>query len=198
MKPFGPVASINLASGNHQKQNIATPPGAPQVAIYSPKNADWLIQFYSRHVDSANGTFVASDSASPANYSFTNSVDYSAISSNMQSFVASLGLNSQQVASLNAQIQTYLFNYQAYLNSISNSNGAVHHTAQVWGAGVFNVNAGRSLYTGWINGWLVCAPAFLHDQAAIEARLKQWVQRVLMRSHIPVNVMKGTPLPLRT
>jgi len=185
MKPFGPVAYINLAGGNHQRPSVATPAGAPRVASYSPSNPDWLIQFYDRHVDSANGTFVARDVASPPNYSFT-SVNYSALSTNMQNFVASLGLNDQHSAYINAHIQTYLLNYEAYANSISSANGSVRLTAQVWGTGAFNANPGHSWYTGWIVGSLVCAPAFLHDQDALEMRLEQWVRRVLVKAQIPV------------
>ncbi len=184
MKPFGPAAYVNLAGGNHQRQSVATPAGPPRVASYSPPNADWLIQFYDRHVDSANGTFVAQDVASPPNYSFT-SVNYNALGTNMDNFVASLGLNGQLAALLNARVGAYLLNYEAYVNSLGNANGSVRLMAQVWGTGALNANPGHSWYTGWIVGSLVCAPAYLHDQDALEARLKQWVRTVLAKAQIP-------------
>ena len=197
---FSQGASINIQGGNHVSKNKTYPPGAPEVEIYSPPNSDWVIQSYNRVINSANGTYVAGDTAVPAGYSFTNSVNYSQVSSDMHSYVASLtasgniyGVSAAMAASLNAQIQTNLSNIESYAYSLQSSNSAVKHNAQVWGMGVLNTQVGHAWYVGWINGTLVCAPAYLHDQTALEAGLKAWVQGVLGRVRVygPAKVMPG-------
>ncbi|HEX3231745.1 MAG TPA: hypothetical protein VHQ95_22395, partial [Pyrinomonadaceae bacterium] len=60
---------------------------------------------------------------------------------------------------------------------------------QVWGMGVFNTQTGHAWYHGYINGTLVCAPAYLHDQQALTLRLKTWVKNVV--SKLPVLMDKN-------
>lgn len=208
---FSQGARIDIQGGYHVPKTNTYPSGGPEVEIYSPPNADWLIQSYHRVINSANGTYVAGDTAVPAGYSFTNSVNYSQVSSDMHSYVASLtgsgniyGVSASMAANLNAQIQTNLSNIESYAYSLQSSNSSVKHNAQVWGMGVFNTQVGHAWYIGWIDGTLICAPAYLHDQAALEAGLKAWVQGVLARVRVyyqqsPVRLNKGViPLPMPT
>jgi hypothetical protein len=185
---FSHVAELNLASPMHEKTSWTS---GPTIATYSPPNSDYVINTYNRVVSSRGAPETDSDSAYPAGYSNINSGFYNAISSTMHSYVASLaasgslfGMSASAQASLNAQINTYISNYQAYSSSIGGSNSSVTQTAQVWGAGKYNLNVGHSWYNGWFNGSLICAPAWLHNQAAIESQLKSWVQHVVSRYNV--------------
>jgi hypothetical protein len=182
-------AAIDLEGGYHVKKTETFPSGAPQEAIYSPPNADWLVQSYSRVIGSAGWTYVAADSAFPANYSFLTNSNYSSVKSNMHSFVGSLNVPGYVQVDLNTKLDTLISNISSYGYSLSGSHGTVRHTGQVWGMGVFNTQTGHAWYHGYINGTLVCAPAYLHDQQALTLRLKTWVKNVV--SKLPVLMDKN-------
>ena len=182
---FSHVAELNLASPMHVASSWTS---GPTTATYSPPNSDYVINSYSRVVSSRGSPESDSDSAFPAGYSGSNSGFYNAVSSTMHSYVAGLdasgslfGMSASAKASLNAQINTYISNYQAYSYSIGGSNSSLQQTGQVWGAGKYNIHVGHSWYNGWFNGSLICAPAWLHNQAAMESQLKSWVQHVVSR-----------------
>jgi hypothetical protein len=182
---FSHVAELNLASPTHVSSSWTT---GPMTATYSPPNSDYVINSYSRVVSSRGNPETDSDSAFPAGYSGMNSGFYNAVSSTMHSYVASLaasgnlfGMSAAGQASLNAQINTYISNYQAYAYSIGGSNSSLQQTGQVWGAGKYNIHVGHSWYNGWFSGTVICAPAWLHNQAGMESQLKAWVQHVVSR-----------------
>jgi hypothetical protein len=176
---FTHAAAIDLESPYHVKKTNTYPSAPPQEAIYSPPNADWVVQSYNRVITSTGPPYVAADSAFPAGYTFLTNSNYSSVSSTMHSFVGSLNVNGKLKADLNAKLDTFISNISAYSYSLSGSHGTVRHTATVWGTGVFNTQQGHSWYHAYINGTLVCAPAYLRDQNALIARLKTWVKSVI-------------------
>lgn len=183
-------AAIDLESGNHVKTNVYYPPAGPQVEIYSPPNADWVVQSYSRTVTTAGPPYQAGDSAFPAGYSFLSSGNYSAVTNTVQSYVASLNIPNKAKIDINANLATMISNISSYSMSIGASHGTVKHNAQIQGTGVFNTTTGHSWYHGYISGTLICAPGYLHDQAALIARLKGWVNQVVSRLPHEVVVMQ--------
>lgn len=174
-------AAIDLESPYHVKKTNTYPSAPPQEAIYSAPNADWVVQSYYRVITSTGPPYVAADSAFPAGYSFLTNSNYSSVSSTMHSFVGSLNVNGQVKVDLNAKLDTFISNVSAYSYSLSGSHATVRHTATVWGTGVLNWDVGHSWYHGYINGTLVCAPAYLHDQNALTVRLKTWVNSVIRK-----------------
>jgi hypothetical protein len=178
---FTQNAAIDLESPNHVKKTNTYPSSPPQRSIVSPPNADWVIQSYQRVITSAGPPYEAGDSAFPAGYSFLTTGNYSSVKSTMHSFVGGLKIPGQVQADLNAKLDTLISNISSYSYSLSASHGTVEHTALVRGTGVLNTQAGHSWYHGYINGTLVCAPAYLHDQQALTLRLKTWVNNVVRK-----------------
>lgn len=189
-------AQIDIEGGSHRPTSETWPDPAPQNAVYSPPNPEWVVQSYNRVIDSAGAPYTASDSGMPAGYTFSSSASYSAVNSTMQSYVLSLNIPDYIKADLNAQISTMMSNIASYAYSVSASHGTVQHTAYVTGAGRYNVNVGHAWYHGWINGSLVCAPAYLHDPNALTTKMKAWVNTTV--SHMRFAVMEqwhGRPIP---
>lgn len=185
---FTQTAKIDLESPTRVKKTNTYPSSPPQEALYSPPNADWVIKSYNRVVTTAGPPYVASDSAFPGGYSFLTNSNYSSVSSTMHSFVASLNVNGNIKADLNAKLDTLISNISSYGYSLSGSHGTVRHTATVWGTGVTNFQVGHSWYHAYINGTLACSPAYLRDQNALILRLKSWVNAVIGK--LPVALTK--------
>ena len=188
---FNDGAAIDLEGGYHAKTSDTWPSGGPQEAIYSPPNADWVIQSYSRTVPTAGGTYVAADSATPPAFSMNTSSTYSSVVNTLHSYVLGLDIPDFIKVSLNAQISTFVSNIAAYSFGLSGSHGMIRHTGQVWGTGRTNIHVGHSWYHAHVGGTLTCAPAYLHDQAALTGRLKSWVNGVV--ANLPVSVSHTTP-----
>jgi hypothetical protein len=178
---FTQNAGIDLESPDHVKKTNTYPSTPPERKIVSPPNADWVIQSYHRVITSAGPPYEAGDSAFPAGYTFLASGSYSSVKSTMHSFVGSLNIPGYVQVDLAAKLDTLISNISSYSYSLSGSHGTVEHTALVRGTGVFNPNVGHSWYHGYIDGSLVCAPAYLHDQNALTTRLKVWVKDVLQK-----------------
>ena len=172
---FTQNAAIDLESPKHVKKSNTYPSSPPERKIVSPPNADWVIQSYVRVVTSAGAPYEAGDSAFPAGYSFLTSGNYSSVKTTMHSYVGSLNVSGKVKADLNAKLDTLISNVSSYSYSLGGSHGTVEHTALVRGTGNTNTTAAHSWYHAYINGTLVCAPAYLHDQNALTTRLKAWV-----------------------
>jgi hypothetical protein len=186
-------AAIDLEGGMHVPKNNTYPTPPPQIEIYSPPNADWIVQSYNRVITSVGPPYDAGDSAFPAGYSFLTSANYSSVKSTMHSFVGSLNVPGYIKVDLNAKLDTFLSNTSSYSYSLSASHGTVKHTATVWGTGVINPTTAHAWYHGYIDGTLVCAPAYLHDQNALTTRLKTWVNSVVRKLDVPVDTLPGKP-----
>ncbi|MDB5072101.1 MAG: hypothetical protein JWM87_3212 [Candidatus Eremiobacteraeota bacterium] len=175
---FDQGAAIDLEGGNHKPTNQTW---GPDEEVYSPPNPDYVIQSFGRTVSTAGGTYNAGTSQMPPNYSFTNSINYSTATNDLHNYVLSLNIPDVVKANLNTTINNTFSNYQSYAQTLGASAGTVKHHAQVWGTGVFNTSQGHSWYHGYIGGTLICAPAYLHDQALLEAGMKAWVNAVVSR-----------------
>lgn len=187
---FTKNAAIDLESPDHVKKTNTYPSSPPERKVVSPPNADWVIQSYERVITTAGPPYEAGDSAFPAGYSFLTSGNYSSVKSTMHSFVGSLNVSGQIKADLNAKLDTLISNISSYSYSMSASHGTVEHTALVRGTGVINTTTGHSWYHAYINGTLVCSPAYLRDQNALIERLKTWVNNVV--SKIPIAIKPAT------
>lgn len=183
IQTFTQNAAIDLESGKRVKKTVTYPSTPPERKIVSPPNADWIVQSYYRVVTSAGPPYVAGDSAFPAGYSFLTAGNYSSVKSSMHSFVGSLNVNAQIKADLNAKLETLMSNISSYTYSLSASHGTVEHTATIWGTGRTNPTEAHSWYHGYINGTLICAPAYLRDQNALTKRLETWVNGVVRKLH---------------
>ena len=179
-------AAIDIEGEYHTAKSNTYPDPPPKRALVSPPNADWVIQSYQRVITSAGPPYEAADSAFPAGYSFLTTSNYNSVKSTMHSFVGSLNVSGYVQADLNAKLDTFISNISSYSYSVSTSHGTVEHTAFVGGVGLINPTTGHAWYHGYIEGTLVCAPAYLHDQAALTARLKTWVRRVVLQFPPPI------------
>lgn len=187
---FTQGAKIDLEGGNHVKKTVSYPSGGPQQAIYSPPNSDWLVQSYSRVVTTAGAPYTAADSAVPAGYSFSTASNYSSVINTMHSYVLSLNVPDYIKADLNAQVSSLVSNIQSYGYSLGASHGSVDHSAQVWGTGIVNTTTGHAWYHGYIDGSLICAPAYLHDQNLLTTKMKAWVNGVVASLPITDRVVR--------
>ena len=188
-RAFTQQAPIHIEGAKRVKKTVTFPPGAPQLSVYSPTNTDWVINSYNQVIDSAGSAYTANVSGVPAGYSGGTSVDYSFVSSTMDSYVTNLAILEYIKFDLDKQIESFVSNVMSYNASINSSHGAVHHTAQVYGTGVVNTSAAHSWYHGWVNGTETCAPAYLRSQNALVNYLQSWVNGVV--ATIPVAVRVG-------
>lgn len=181
---FTRCAAIDLESPNH----VSKDKEYHNEAVCSPTNGDWTIQSYHRVVGSTGTPYNASDSAFPAGYSYLSNTAFSSVKSTMHGFVASIDIPDVIKADLNLKLDTMVSNMSSYVTSLSASHGTVKHSATVYGTGVFNTTTGHSWYHGYIDGTLICSPAYLHDQNALTARLKIWVNNVVKRLPVRAGV----------
>ncbi len=183
---FSQGASIHNASPNHVKKSNQY---GPVIAVFSPPNADWVIQSYSRVVTSAGDPYQASDSSFPAGYSFLTAAAFSSVRNNVHNFVTGLNIADMIKIDLKTQIDSMISNISSYTVSLGGSHGTVQHSATVWGTGILPSNKGHSWYDGYINGTLTCAPTYLRDENALTYRLKVWVNNVVRKLPVPVSTI---------
>lgn len=188
---FDQGAAIDLEGGTHRPTNETW---GPDVAVYSPPDPDYVILSFNRTVTSAGGVYNAGTSQMPPNYSFSNSVNYSTATANLHNYVFSLDIPDVIKTNLNAYINNSFSNMQSYAQSLSASSGTIKHHGQVWGAGKYNFNVGHSWYHGYLGGTLICAPAYLHDQAQMEAAMRGWVDNIIKRLPRKVDDSAKSPL----
>jgi hypothetical protein len=186
---FNQAAQVDIEGGTHKSSSQTW---GPNEQVYSPPNPDYVIQSFNRTITTAGGTYTAGTSQMPPNYSFTNSVNYSSASNSLHNYVLSLNIPGVVQGNLNAMINSALSNYQSYSQSLGASSGTVKHQAQVWGTGVYNTQVGHSWYHGYIDGTLICAPAYLHDQNTLETAMKAWVDDVIRRMPHQIEAPKTT------
>ena len=174
---FSHVASISIASPNHTKKDNLYPDPEDREFYSAPPG--WVVQTYSRIVDTAGPPFTAGDSSTPANFAWNSSATYSSVKTQMHSFVASLNIPNVIKADLNAKLDSLISNIASASYSISSSSAVLTHHAQVSGVGVINTSTSHSWYSGWLSGTLVCAPDYMYDQGALINVLKSWVTTTL-------------------
>ena len=176
-QPFDHAASITIASPYHTKKDNKYPDPEDREFYSAPPG--WVVQTYSRHVDTAGPPYAGGDSSTPANFSWNNSATYSSVQTQMHSYVASLNIPDVIKADLNAKIDSMISNISSASYSISSSSAVLTHHAQVMGVGVVNTSTGHSWYTAWLNGTLGCAPEYMYDANALTTMLKNWITGTL-------------------
>jgi hypothetical protein len=181
IQSFSQGAPINLEGASHQKASYSLPSGAPQLAVYSPQNTDFLVASFHQVITSAGPPYETAVSSFPAGYAFLSSGNYSSVKSTMHSFVGSLNIPGYVKVDLTTKLDTMISNISSYSYSLGANYGTLQHTAQVHGTGIFNTTVGHAWFHGYIDGTQICAPAYLHDQNALTTRLKTWVKNVILK-----------------
>ncbi len=191
------VAGIDLEGPMHVKKSVAHPEDGPRLLAYSPPAGGcWTIQSYTRSVSTAGGTYDASHTAMPANFSFNTSSQYSATLQDTKNYVLTLKLKDKDIAIINAKLEEYTANYGSYAYAIQSSHGTVTHQARVYGTGTINPKTGHSWYHGYINTTEICCPAEVRDPNQLKTTLRAWVDEYVRT--IPADPGPGPgPGPVR-
>lgn len=144
-------------------------------STYSPTLPVWVISSYQRIEANKIASVSVTVDAVPGGFHLLTSSQFQSEYNSIKNYVLNLNIADKVKADLTAKVEDYVKNYSSYSMEISASHGTVIHKAVLSGAGLFN---GRTAYNGWINTVEVCAPPEATDLAALDLRLKSWVNGV--------------------